>query len=351
MKKNILKYDGNDLPVFKGEGETLSNKYLAIYEKQLAARWTHHTVKVDGDITDYAGSDKIVKDVIDRIFLIFTNSDLNVNQAYFILANLVNINSIQIMYSEFSAMEATHAMSYSNLVTGIGYDGDFFKRYTELDFMAAKFEHLNSLAPKQWYEYENREEFTEAVLRYIFNMSALVEGVSLFGNFSVLLFFSLGGHFSDQSQINKYSIRDENIHIEGNEAVFKDIIERDLGGNFRKEFKDLLIADTELLMKFEYELGKYIFDDGEIEIEINGELMNNELLNEQLLYLRDYRLYQFGLIDTIENKTSFIWFNEMLLADENTDFFSADLTNYTVTDSGRPDTWTMVRKNISNKVE
>lgn len=187
-------------------------KYMALQSlllKHERAHWNVDEADMRVDVEQWKNG-KITdseKAYIKMILRLFTQADTNVCASYAERLIPVFRNAdARMMLLSFANREVTHMLGYKRLNDTLGYDSEAFaKEFLEFSEMKAKHEFMIEAMPLD----------TPLNIAIYLAKQVLMEGVNLFGPFSMLLSFASEGKAPGMISVNKWSITDESLHVTG----------------------------------------------------------------------------------------------------------------------------------------
>lgn len=222
--------------------------------------------------------------------------------------------------STFAECEFRHSEAYSRLLEVLGYNKEF-ERVIEvpvirkrIDYLTEALQHSNSKDPKQY-------------LTSLLMFSILIENVSLFSQFAIILSFThFKGYLKNVSNIIGWTSVDEQIHA--NAGIY-------LINKIKQEQPDLIDEKDELLMcamikqsiEVESEILDWIFEMGEIPTITKEKLLNfmKYRVNDSLRKIGMDPMYSISE----EMYAPMRWFEEEVFANSLDDFFAKRPVDYT----------------------
>lgn len=285
-----------------------------LWKKQNQVHWLPAEVPLGDDIQDWLHNlTPAEQNLVTQIFRFFTQSDLEVENAY--LEHYVPVfkpHEIKMMLTTFANMETIHVDAYAHLLETIGMPATEYDAFMNYKEMKEKFEYMRSFNPQNPTELANT----------MFAFGGLTEGLQLFASFAILLNFPRHGKLKGMGQIVTWSIRDESIHCEGIAQLYQAWCqEHGLEGN--AELRDLNIAACREIVRHEDAFIDLAFEMGPVE----G--LSAEDMKKYIRYIADIRLAQFGMrpIYGVE-RNPLPWLSAMVNAVEHANFFEARATEY-----------------------
>lgn len=254
--------------------------FVDISKRHERAHWTSDEVKLQQDVEQWK-TGKITDDekyLIKNILRLFTQSDLNVGAGYLDkLIPYVKNNEARGMLTSFACREFEHQRAYALLSDTLGLGEDFYHEFLEYSEMKEKHEYMIEDIGK------GHADFAKYLAK-----QTLVEGVSLFAMFVMLLNFDRNGKLPGMSDINRWSFSDESIHVEGNCLLFRKFLEehpRIVNDEFKKDIYDSIRQLIDLEDKF---IEKCFSLGG-----VKG--LTEQEVKDYIRYVANYRLTQLGL--------------------------------------------------------
>ncbi|WP_306354080.1 ribonucleotide-diphosphate reductase subunit beta [Flavobacterium sp. '19STA2R22 D10 B1'] len=222
--------------------------------------------------------------------------------------------------STFAECEFRHSEAYSRLLEVLGYNNEF-EKLLDTPVIMQRVEYLSNVLK------DTRSQDNQKYLVSLILFSILIENVSLFSQFAIILSFTrFKGYMKNVSNIIAWTSVDEQVHA--NAGIY-------IVNKIREEFPDYFDAETiEMIrtsvkdsIKVESDILDWIFEDGEIEIIKKQDLVNF------MKFRIDESLTQIG-IDTVFNVSAeeynkMAWFEEEVFANSLDDFFAKRPVDYT----------------------
>lgn len=222
--------------------------------------------------------------------------------------------------STFAECEFRHSEAYSRLLEVLGYN-DEFEKLIEVPVIKKRIEYLSDALKDA--KSEDRQKYVVSLILF----SILIENVSLFSQFAIILSFTkFKGYMKNVSNIIAWTSIDEQIHANAGIYIVNQI--RDEFPDFFDEKTVNYIKETvEKSIKIEGEILDWIFSEGEIEI-----ISKHNLLNF-MKFRVDESMRKIQL-DPIFNTTQeqykpMAWFEEEVFANSLDDFFAKRPVDYT----------------------
>lgn len=287
------------------------------YKLSEAMHWSPDEVPLSEDVRDW--KEKLndeERNLLTQLFRFFTQADVDVAAGYHIkfIPYFKGIPELQMMMGSFANREATHINAYSLLLETIGMPEATYQQFQEYKEMKAKHDYL--------------EKFSTAnpvsVLKSLAVYSAFTEGMQLFGSFVVLLAFARQNKMKNMGNIIAWSIRDENLHVEGMARLFrefsKDHYQTDAYHGLETDLHKIAMKMVDLEFAF-------------IDLMFNGNKLtdlNADQVKGYIKHLTNQRWKQLGFKEDLYSNTSnpLPWVDYMVYGVEHANFFEQKSTTY-----------------------
>lgn len=283
--------------------------------------WVHSEIDFTADIQDFHTQlSDAEKNVIKKSLLAIAQIEVAVKSFWGNLHQHFPKPEFNGLGSTFAECEFRHSEAYSRLLEVLGYNEEF-ENLIEIPVIKKRIDYLSNALSHTRSE-DNRE--------YVFSLilfSILIENVSLFSQFAIVLSFTrFRGLMKNVSNIIGWTSVDEQIHA--NAGIF-------LVNQVQSEFPDMLdqesiqelkniVADS---IEVESEILDWIFEDGTLE-----HLSKEDLINFMKFRVDD-SLEKIGLEKMYHVSSSayqpMTWFEEEVFANSLDDFFAKRPVEYT----------------------
>jgi ribonucleoside-diphosphate reductase beta chain len=278
-------------------------QFYEIYRKARQSVWTEDEANMTTDFRDWQLATEQEREVIGGILRGFTTLEAHVGEYWGdIVTRLFPKHEIVSMARWFSANETTHAVAYAHLNDTLGLDD--YEAFLGDPTVRAK---INLFL----------EERDPRVSLGVF--SGAVEGVSLFGSFSVLLSFSRNARFRGLRQIISWSILDEQMHSDAAILLYRQYVKEN-GAD--QEIENQIIDGFKTVLANEEAFLSQIFQSGDLPHIAKDDVLNflYQRANERLTRLGLFPVFTFD-----ETKASRIreWFDPLASGLINHDFFAS----------------------------
>lgn len=275
--------------------------------------WGEWEVKMQQDVEEWKLgriSDK-EKYFISSILRLFTQSDVAVGKDYYDnLIPVIKNNEFRNMLGSFASREGTHQRAYALLNDTLGFGQEFYEEFLEYKEMADKWDFMLDV------KNGTVEEIASSTAKQV-----LIEGVSLFASFAMLLNFQREGKLMGMGDVNSWSIRDESLHVEGLSLLFHTIIEEHpevVTDAFKREIYETarkVIALEDKFIELAFKMGGV---SGITEAEVK----------QYIRSVTDYRMQQLGLKAQYNVENPFEWLNWITSNSAMENFFENNTTGY-----------------------
>lgn len=293
------------------------------FEKHEQMHWIPTEVQMHEDVRDYWH--KLTEDqrfIIHNSLKLFTQSDHDVEDAYIDIYFKIfnNYPEVRMMLNSFSSREAIHQWAYSYLNDTLDLPDSIYQEFFKYKAMLDKHNYLMNAKIDFNLKETNPEEYLRQIIKYIIINTAFTEGMMLFSSFVLMLNITrmeAGGKMPGMGEIIRWSIRDEECHIEGVSWLFRTLIEENPE------------VWTDELKKELYDIARQMvsLEDAFIDLCYDGENNRNypglskEDLHTYIRWIADIRLNQFGLKKNWNvEKNPLPWVGDLSLP-VNTSFF------------------------------
>lgn len=283
--------------------------------------WVHSEVDFTADVQDFHSHlTSSEQHAIKNSLLAIAQVEVNVKTFWGNLYSHLPKPELNGLGSTFAECEFRHSEAYSRLLEVLGYNEEF-EALIEVPVVKKRIDNLAKVLDGSGSN--DPAQYLQALLMF----SILIENVSLFSQFAIILSFTrFKGYMKNVSNIIAWTSVDEQVHA--NAGIF-------LIGKIREEMPDLLTpANIDNIYKMvheslaiEGEILDWIFEQGELE-----HLSRENLLNF-MKYRVDDSLRQIGLKPqfniTAEQYKPMVWFEEDVFANSLDDFFAKRPVDYT----------------------
>ena len=283
--------------------------------------WVHSEVDFTADVQDFHSHLSLSeKEIIKRSLLAIAQIEVSVKSFWGNLYTHIPKPEFNGLGSTFAECEFRHSEAYSRLLDVLGYNNEFEQLIhvpviaKRVEYLTAALSHTNS---------ENKKEYLFSLILF----SILIENVSLFSQFAIILSFTrFKGVMKNVSNIIAWTSIDEQVHANAGIFIVSKIKEE-----FPEYFDELTkIEITELIQHssdVEAEILDWIFESGELESISKVNLLNfmKYRVDDSLLKLDLPKIFNISDADY----QPMIWFEEEVFANSLDDFFAKRPIEYT----------------------
>lgn len=290
-------------------------------KQRIEMHWTEDQIDLSDDLRQYhtkgglatkSFSHEHNKEVIDSILPLFTEMDSAVGEGYCQLLPYIGNNEARALMMVQAAREVTHFRGYALANETFGFPESSwldFKKYQE---MQDKVDLLTS----------NSEDLSDK-LNWCKKLGTILlgEGIGLFGSFTCLLNFRRFGLLNGFNDVNAWSLLDENEHVLRNIDVLNEA-RKDLTEDQNKELNQFLVDCAQAYVDAEKTFIALVMSKGGLE-----DLTEEELV-AYIEYLGKFRLYQAGVLGSLEVPKNPLKWMDWLLGSKHANFFETKVTDY-----------------------
>lgn len=283
--------------------------------------WVHSEVDFTADVQDFHSHLSLnEREVIKKSLLAIAQIEVAVKSFWGNLYNHLPKPEFNGLGSTFAECEFRHSEAYSRLLEVLGYNNEF-ENLIHVPVIAKRVEYLSKALVHT--KSDNEKEYLFSLILF----SILIENVSLFSQFAIILSFSrFKGAMKNVSNIIAWTSVDEQVHA--NAGIY-------IVNKIKEEFPEFFDEDTkskisEIVLhsiQVESEILDWIFEGGELDI-----LSKENLLNF-MKYRVDDSLEKIGLEKMFHiseaSYQSMVWFEEEVFANSLDDFFAKRPVDYT----------------------
>ncbi len=283
--------------------------------------WVHSELEFSADIQDFQSQlSDAERSAIKNSLLAIAQIEVAVKSFWGDLYHHLPKPEFNGLGATFAECEFRHSEAYSRLLTVLGYDAEFASAIQvpalrkRIDYLSEALQHTKSTEPKEY-------------VSSLFLFSILIENVSLFSQFAIILSFTrFKGYMKNVSNIIAWTSVDEQIHANAGMYIINKIKEEqpELIGE-KEEY--LLKAQIKKSVEVEAEILDWIFEEGELE-HINKEQLLNFMkyrINDSLDKIGMDKMYSISEMDYAPMR----WFEEEVFSNSLDDFFAKRPVEYT----------------------
>jgi ribonucleoside-diphosphate reductase beta chain len=283
--------------------------------------WVHSELEFSADIQDFHSQlSPAEQNAIKNSLLAIAQIEVAVKSFWGDLYHHMPKPEFNGLGATFAECEFRHSEAYSRLLTVLGYDKEFANVVNvpvirkRINYLAEALQHTKSTDPKEY-------------ISSLFLFSILIENVSLFSQFAIILSFTrFKGYMKNVSNIIGWTSVDEQIHANAGIYLINKIKEEQPELIDEKD-EYLLLAQIKKSVEVESEILDWIFEMGPIEHISKENLLNfmKFRINDSLLKIGMDRMYSI----TEEMYAPMRWFEEEVFSNSLDDFFAKRPVDYT----------------------
>jgi ribonucleoside-diphosphate reductase beta chain len=283
--------------------------------------WVHSEVDFTADVQDFHSHlSSNEKEVIKRSLLAIAQIEVAVKSFWGNLYIHIPKPEFNGLGSTFAECEFRHSEAYSRLLDVLGYNNEF-ESLIHIPVIAKRVEYLSKALAHT--KSENQKEYLFSLILF----SILIENVSLFSQFAIILSFTrFKGVMKNISNIIAWTSVDEQVHA--NAGIFiVNKIKEEFPEFFDEETKNRISDIISHSIAVESEILDWIFENGEMDI------ITKENLLDFMKYRVDDSLQKIGLSKQFNISEAayqpMVWFEEEVFANSLDDFFAKRPVEYT----------------------
>lgn len=283
--------------------------------------WVHSEVDFTGDIQDYKTAfTPAEQSAIKYTLLAIAQVEVAVKAFWGNLYQTLPKPEFNGLGSTFAECEFRHSEAYSRLLTVLGLE-ETFAEAVNSPILRKRINTLNNKEKSRKYGDSGQAFALELVL-----FSLLVENVSLFSQFAIVLSFThFKGMLKNTSNIIAWTSKDEQVHANAGIFLFNQIIKEN-PHFFTDEFKQDIYDTVHESIAMEEEILDWIFQAGDLEQITRPQLVN-------FMKMRINRSLEKINLDPIleineDHLSKIRWFEEEVFANTLDDFFAKRPVDY-----------------------
>lgn len=283
--------------------------------------WVHSEVDFTADVQDFHSHlSAEEREVVKRSLLAIAQIEVNVKTFWGNLYLHLPKPEFNGLGSTFAECEFRHSEAYSRLLEVLGYNNEF-EDVVHIPAINKRIQYLSGALKHA--KAENQKDYMQSLILF----SILIENVSLFSQFAIILSFTrFKGAMKNVSNIIAWTSIDEQIHANAGIYIVNKIKE-EYPSYFDEEAINEINRIVTDSIQIEGEILDWIFENGELDT------ISKENLLNFMKFRVDESLKQIGM-EKIYNVSStnyqpMAWFEEEVFANELDDFFAKRPTAYT----------------------
>ena len=284
----------------------------AFWQQQHQIHWMPEEINFGFDARDYALLPDNEKALLDNIFRLFTQADVDVADNYMTKTlPIFRDGSISRMLLAFASMETVHVKSYARILDTVGLPDSYHASYLEIAEMQAKHDLLRGVTL----------ETPKDIAAMLALVGAFGEGLQLFSSFAMLMNFPRFGKMKGMGQVVSWSIRDETLHVQGITRLFHEFCRE--AGLSHADLHDRVLQGLHETVQLEDDFIDVIHQLGPVD----G--YTPEEMKAYVRFVGDARLRQLGYEPVFGiKKHPLPWLEIQINAIEHANFFETRSTEY-----------------------
>lgn len=283
--------------------------------------WVHSEVDFTADVQDFhANLNNQEKEAIKRSLLAIAQIEVAVKSFWGNLYLHLPKPEFNGLGSTFAECEFRHSEAYSRLLEVLGYNNEF-QELMHVPVIKKRIAYLSEALVHT--RSENKKQYLSSLILF----SLLIENVSLFSQFAIILSFTrFKGMMKNVSNIIAWTSVDEQVHANAGIYIVNKIRD-EYPEFFDTENLEKITAVIKNSIKVEEEILNWIFEHGEIETIAKPDLLNfmKYRVDDSLVKIGMDRLFNVSEADY----KPMVWFEEEVFANSMDDFFAKRPVDYT----------------------
>lgn len=282
--------------------------------------WTVREFNFSSDLQDFRVKlTKDEQDIIVKALATIGQLEISVKKFWAKLGDNLPHPSINDLGYVMANSEVVHGDAYERLLEVLGLE-DSFDDLLKVDIIKGRVNYLRKHLHK--FHSDNRKQFIYSIILF----TLFVENIALFSQFYIITWFGRYKNLlKDTNKQVEYTFREETLHSEIGIKIIN-TIKKEYPDLFDDELKEKVLHETEQAVKYECEIIDWILGD------FYHEKLNPSLLKEFIKDRMNKSLKQIGYKKIFDIDKESIkntdWFDEQLLGNNMTDFFSSRPTEY-----------------------
>lgn len=290
-------------------------QFEEIHRKLYTSFWHPDEVSLSEDLSDFNFKlNPGEKEIVSRILKNFVQSEIHVGCFWGdFVSSWFKHPEIQNVSRYISGNETIHAVAYDLLNATLGLE-----EYDKLKEDKKLYARIQMLSKK-------KAKCPDDILKQIFTMSVMGEGVCLFSSFITLFAFTKKNILRGLGQIISWSTLDEQLHSEVGVILFN-LLRKEVNGLWSDQIKEDLYVIAEEIVEMEMNLIDRVFENAETDV-ISKQAIKSYIHNKANKQLKKVGLNKKFKVDKdILKETDF--FDIMINGESVVDFFANKTTEY-----------------------
>ncbi len=282
--------------------------------------WTDKEFNFQSDIQDFkVNVTEQEREIIVRALSMIGQLEISVKKFWAKLGDNLPHPSISDLGFVMANVEVIHGDAYERLLEVLGLESAF-DDILKLDIIKGRVNYLRKHLHK--FHSDNRKQFVYSLILF----TLFVENIALFSQFYTIMWFGRSKNvFKDTNKQVEYTSREEDIHAKVGIRLINDL-RKEYPDLFDDELKEKVLYESEQAVKYECEIIDWSINGYE------GDGFSSDILKE---FIKDrmndsLKAIKYPKVFDVNKKLlkQTEWFNEQLLGNNMTDFFSARPVEY-----------------------
>lgn len=278
-----------------------------MYKKQVGNFWTPSEIDLADDVGDWNSLTENEKNFLKKILAFFASSDgivmENINSMF---STEVQVSEIRLFYAAQSFIESIHSEMYSLMLSVYVTNKE---EQVNLFHAIETIEPIKKKANWALKYFDPSLSFAERLVAF-----ACVECIQFSGSFAAIFWMRKRGLMKGLTTANQFIARDEGLHVQFACYIYRNLIENKLP-----------VEKIHEIVKSAVDLELLFFADA-LDCRLIG--MNNDLMNQYILYVADYLLSLLG-VEKIYNVANPFEFMQLISIESKSNFFEVRPSEYT----------------------
>ena len=287
--------------------------------------WIYDEVPVIEDKKDWDLLGEDSQNLLKKLFLFFTQIEVEVNKIYLKYIELFQPFEIKKMLIKYAEVETMHAAAYKYLMVNLFGEktNDMMHEFLEYQTMVEKYETL------QDYKLDTLENLMITMVMF----GAFSEGVLLYASFAIFLFYPyVRKKLKGMGDLLSWSNRDESLHVSSMALLFKEIL-KESPSVTKMIIEPQVYSKAKQMVELEWHFIDWIFENINLDVINNnnkeiGNNLNPKILKEYIAYKANVRLKQFGFQPMYPVEQNPLKWMDFFGTIEFSNFFETTVTEY-----------------------
>ena len=283
--------------------------------------WVHSEIDFTADVQDFQSHlMPHEQQIIKKCLLAIAQIEVNVKSFWGNLYQHLPKPEFNGLGSTFAECEFRHSEAYSRLLEVLNYTNEF-EKLEQVPAISDRIVYLKKALQNA--KSDKNEEYLFSLILF----SILVENVSLFSQFGIILYFTrFKGYLKNTSNIIAWTSIDEQIHANAGIHIIN-IIQEEFPEFLDQEAQEKITEIIKESMSVESRILDWIFEEGELEMISKKDIMNfmKFRVDDSLPKIGLSKIYHISS----EQYAPMKWFEEEVFSNSLDDFFAKRPVDYT----------------------